>query len=184
MRPSLRVTAVAGAVMLLAGAPSPARGDAQGASALDDQTLIALAFALALTPPPTAPAASAAAVAGAKAEPEIELVTTVRTRSIVFSDVPRVNMQFAGDGPRRTRWQVERVNLPAHVEPGVAYRDVVVRLRLTTTLSELAVLARDAKSASRGLRVARGQAPDAAARPSAPPPARTSTPTTAPRAEE
>jgi hypothetical protein len=182
MRPYIRATAVAAAATLLAGAPSPTRGDAHGASPLDDQALIALAFTLAFTPSPPAPAASE--VAGANAEPEIELVATVRASSIVFSEVPRVNMQFTGDGPRRTRWQVKRVNLPAHVEPGVAYRDVVVRLKLTTTLSELAVLARDAKSASRGLRVARGQAPNAATGPPASLPARTSTPTVAPRTQE
>jgi hypothetical protein len=176
MRHPVRATAAAVA-MLLAGSPFLARADAQGgASPLDDQTLIALAFALALTPSPDATAVPAAAASGAKAEPEIELVTTVRSRSVVFSEVPRVNVQFTGDGPRRTRWQVERVNLPAHVEPGVAYRDVVIRLKLTTTLSELAILARDAKSASRGLRVARGRGPDAAAPgsvPASPPTSRT-----------
>ena len=114
-------------------------------------------------------------------EPQLELVATVRARSIVFADVPHVNLQFTGSGPRRTAWRIERVNLPARVQPGVVYRDVTVRLTLTTTMDDLAVLLRDARAASRGLRIVRdgggggGVVPATADRRASPPPAAAST---------
>ncbi|HVI93369.1 MAG TPA: hypothetical protein VM753_05150 [Anaeromyxobacter sp.] len=145
--------ALAVVATLLAGSPALARAEAQGGSnPLDDPTLVALAFALAATPAPE-PQAAASAPGN---EPQLELVATVRARSIVFADVPHVSLKFTGPGPRRTTWRIERVNLPARVQPGVAYRDVTVRLTLTTTMDDLAVLLRDARAASRGLRIVTG----------------------------
>jgi hypothetical protein len=163
---------------LLAGSPALARAEEQGGGApLDDPTLVALVFALAATPAPE-PQATANAPGN---EPQLELVATVRARSIVFADVPHVNLQFTGSGPRRTAWRIERVNLPARVQPGVVYRDVTVRLTLTTTMDDLAVLLRDARAASRGLRIVRdgggggGVVPATADRRASPPPAAAST---------
>jgi hypothetical protein len=137
--------------------PLPARANDAGASApIDDPTLIALAIALAVSPVPEgASLPPTAAPDAAGAEPQLELVATIRAKSVVFSDVPKVNVAFAG-APRRTFWKTERVNLPARVEPGVTYRDVVVRLTLSSTAEDMAVLLRDAKRASAGLRIAPG----------------------------
>jgi hypothetical protein len=161
-RPS--VLGVLAAVALLPAA----RAVAQAPSPLaDDPTLIALAVSLAcahgpeggeqLTPPePQAPTSKG---------PELELVALVRAKAIKFDDVPHIDVKFKGSGKRRTTWRTERVNLPMHPEPGVVYRDVAVRLTVTTTVDELGDLLAQAKRASSGIRM---EADDGVA-PAAPP---------------
>jgi hypothetical protein len=160
--PSFAAAALAAA---LSSSSPEAGGDAPGSVPLDDPTLVALAVALAVSPapPPHAPAAGETRLA--KAEPRLELVATVRAKSVVFDAVPKVDVTFAREGPRRTVWRTERTNLPARVEPGVVYRDVAVRLTLESTAEELAVLLRDAKRASRGLRLEADGEPAAAPAP-------------------
>jgi hypothetical protein len=148
------------AIALTFSAPSPARAeDDRGSAPLDDPTLIALAVALAVSPAPPVVESAPGETAPATEEPQLELVATVRAKSIVFEKVPQVNVTFTGNGPRRTFWKTERSNLPARVEPGVVYRDVTVRLTVTSTMEDMAVLLRDAKSASPGLRVEAEDAP-------------------------
>jgi hypothetical protein len=163
MRNAVRAIAAATAA-LLAAFPGLVRAEAQGGSLpLDDATLLALAVTLAVSPAPQAVEGQPASAPAPKDEPQLELVTTVRARAMVFSEVPRVSFKFSSNGPRRTVWRTERVNLPAHAQPGVVYRDVTVKLTLTTTMDDLAILLREAKSASRGLRLV----PDAPAASSA-----------------
>jgi hypothetical protein len=162
-RPS--VLAVLAAVALLPATRAVAQ--AAPSPLADDPTLIALAVSLAcahgleggeqLTPPEAqAPTAKG---------PELELVALVRAKAIRFDEVPHIDVKFKGSGKRRTTWRTERVNLPMHPEPGVVYRDVAVRLTVTTTVDELGDLLAQAKRASTGIRV---EAEDAAA-PAAPP---------------
>jgi hypothetical protein len=148
------------AVALLALAPALVRAESHGGSApLDDPTLIALAVALAVSPAPQVEEGVPAEPPPAREEPQLELVATVRAKSLVFEHVPTVDVTFTGNGKRRTVWRTERTNLPARVEPGVVYRDVAVRLTLTSTMEDMAVLLRDAKSAARGLTVEPDDAP-------------------------
>lgn len=168
---------LSGAVILLLAAASPAwaRGDATGAPSLaDDPTLIALAVALACAEAPEAIEAAPQGPSGAAtAGPELELVATVRAKTLVFDEVPKVDVVFRGAGKRKAVWKTERVNLPAHPEPGVVYRDVQVRLTLTSDVEELTSMLRDAKRASKGIRLedaaaAVPPAPAATPAPSAP----------------
>jgi hypothetical protein len=162
--PSFAAAALAAAL----SSSSPGAGaEAPGSASvpLDDPTLVALAVALAVSPAPPAHAPAAGETRLAKAEPRLELVATVRAKSVVFDAVPKVDVTFAREGPRRTVWRTERTNLPARVEPGVVYRDVAVRLTLESTAEELAILLRDAKRASRGLRLEAEGEPAAAPAP-------------------
>jgi hypothetical protein len=164
---------VAVGIAALAGGAGPVRAgaaEAQGDATplADDATFIALAVALSCAgapdavaaPPPAEP--SQAPAAG----PELELQATVRAKSLRFEEVPKVNVVFRGNAPRRTMWKTERVNLPAHPEAGVTYRDVQVRLTITSDIDELSSLLSEAKRASRGVRIEQA---DAAAQPEAKP---------------
>ena len=163
---------LAAAIAVLLGGAIPAKAPAaevQGdASPLaDNATLIALAVALSCADAPEAVAAPPAEPSGVSAAgPELELVATVHAKALRFDEVPKVNVVFRGDGKRRTVWKTERVNLPAHPEAGVTYRDVQVRLTVTSDIDELASLLNEAKRASRGIRIE----PAEAAPPEAPKP--------------
>ncbi len=138
----------------------------QGSTSLaDDRTLVALAVALACAdapqaepPPPGGREPSGPADDG----PELELVATVRAKALKFDVVPRTQVVFQGSGRRKTTWKTERVNLPMHPEPGVTYRDVAVRLTVTSDIQELAALLREAKKASAGIQMEQQADPPAA----------------------
>lgn len=131
-------------------APAPAAPD-PAARPEDDGALTALAFALAASPAAgqlplgaTAPGSAGGAV--------VELTLEISAREVTFQELPR--LRAAPDGaPRRATWRVERVNLPAHLEPGVAYRDVTVRVFLVATPAALDALLADGRRAAGSLRV-------------------------------
>lgn len=151
-------------LLLAAGAAGRARAEAAGAAPLaDDPTLIALAVSLACADAPEASAGVPAEPPRAASGPEIELVATVRARSLRFDVVPKENVTSRGS-KRRTVWKTERVNLPAHPEPGVVYHDVEVRLTISSTVEELASLIAEAQRAAKGIRID-DAAPIAAAAP-------------------
>ncbi|HEX9050756.1 MAG TPA: hypothetical protein VF841_09510 [Anaeromyxobacter sp.] len=153
--------AAAAAATGAALAPRAARagdpGQGGGASLADDRTLVALAVALACAPdasqagprPPAGLEASAPADGG----PQLELVATVRARALRFDVVPRAELLPRGPGRGKTAWKAERVNLPMHPEPGVTYRDVAVRLVVTSDPQGLAALLREASRAAAGIRM-------------------------------
>ncbi|HEX9241904.1 MAG TPA: hypothetical protein VF875_05625 [Anaeromyxobacter sp.] len=144
--------------LLVAGGPDAARAEGEAAAPLaDDPTLIALAVALACAEPLVPPQAPAGGPAPSGAE--LELVTTVRARSLRLDAIPRLDGVLRGVAGRRTSWRAERVNLPARPEPGAVYRDVEVRLTLSTDVDGLAALLREAKQAARGLRLEEGDGP-------------------------
>jgi hypothetical protein len=150
-------------VILLGGTvPGLARpAEAPGSAPLaDDATMIALAVALSCADAPETIPAPPSPSEVTPAGPELELVATVKAKSIKFDEVPKVNVVFHGNGKRKTVWKTERVNLPAHPEPGVTYKDVQVKLTITSDIDELASLLSQAKKASRGVRI---EGPDAAA---------------------
>jgi hypothetical protein len=116
----------------------------------DDAAVVALALALAcLDAPVVASPAAAAEAAG----PTVELVATVEARTLRFERVPELAALFRGGDPGTTTWRAERVNLPRHPVAGVTYRDVSVRVTLTTPLDDLEPLLRAAKRAARGVRL-------------------------------
>ncbi|HEY6003097.1 MAG TPA: hypothetical protein VIV57_09485 [Anaeromyxobacter sp.] len=171
---------VAWGLAALIGGAGPARvwaAEAQGDATplADDATFIALAVALSCADAPDAVAAPPPAGPSEVAPkgPELELQATVRAKALRFDEVPKVSVVFRGNGPRHTVWRTERVNLPVHPEPGVTYKDVQVRLTITSDIEELSSLLREAKRASRGVRIeqAEAAAQPAAAKPAAPKPA-------------
>jgi hypothetical protein len=151
-------------VLLVAGLPPAVRAETSASPLADDPTLIALAVALSCADAPEAIEAAPQGPGGpAAGGPEIELVATVRAKTLKFDEVPKVDVVFRGTSKRRTVWKTERVNLPVHPQPGVVYRDVQVRLTISSDLDELTAMLRDAKRASRGIRIEDPAAPVAPA---------------------
>lgn len=112
----------------------------------DEPALAALALALATVSFPQA--ADPAQVQ----EPRVEVVVTFAARSLVFDELPRLRTTLGGAGPRRAVWHVERTNLPAHVEQGVEYRDVKLRVTLVSAVDEFEALLDDARRVASGIR--------------------------------
>ncbi|HEY6099621.1 MAG TPA: hypothetical protein VIW03_09335 [Anaeromyxobacter sp.] len=166
---SARSRWVAAALAALLGGAIPAKapaaeGPGDASPLADNATLIALAVALSCADAPEAVAAPPAEGAGVPAEgPALELAATVHAAALRFDEVPKVDVVFHGNGKRRTVWKAERVNLPAHPEAGVTYRDVQVRLTITSDIDELASLLNEAKRASRGVRIEPPEAVEPAA---------------------
>jgi len=117
----------------------------------DDATLAALAFALA-----AAPGAGQLPLGvegpGADGAPSVEVAIDVAAREVVFDALPVVRVR-SGEGARGATWRVERVNLPARPQPGVAYRDVELRVFLVATPDAFEGLLADARRAAAGVRV-------------------------------
>ncbi len=155
MTRSKRCLAGAAALLLAASEPPAARAEGGGAMPLaDDPTLIALAVALSCSDAPEVIEVAPQGPSGpAPTGPEIELVATVRAKALRFDEVPKVDVVFRGEGKRKTVWKTERVNLPRHPEPGVTYRDVQVRLTISSDVEELTSMLRQARLAARGIRI-------------------------------
>jgi hypothetical protein len=180
MRFTNRTAVAALAAALLGAVPGrPLAADPGLGPLADDPTLVALAVSLACAGAPDASEVPPGATpAPADAGPELELVATVRAKTLRFDEVPKVDVRFTGKSPRRTVWKTERVNLPIHPEKGVVYRDVAVRLTITSTIEELAELLGQAKRVSRGIHLEPDDAPTAAPPAAADAPA--ATPVTSP----
>jgi hypothetical protein len=140
-----RVPLLAAVAAATAALPLAAPAEPPGLTA-DDATLAALAFALATAPPPDELAAARAGDG-----PRVEVVATVHAARVVFDAPPRLRVAYGGGGGR-VAWRAERTNLPARVQPGVAYEDVVVRVTVVGPVEELAALLEDARRAGQGIR--------------------------------
>ncbi|GAO03877.1 hypothetical protein [Anaeromyxobacter sp. PSR-1] len=169
--PRLAAAALAAALL-----PCPAHAEAPAgtpAPRLDEAALVALAVALAVSPAPALDPAAGAADPAA-----VELGATVRLRQVTFEERPRIRVTLAGGAPARAWWKVERTNLPAEVEPGVVYRDVVLKLTLGGSADAVQALLDDAARLAPGVRLepaasepAHAAAAEATALASAAPPA-------------
>jgi hypothetical protein len=157
-RPFHPVRRLAAALALAALAATPARPEdaaqrpsAPADPAPDDAALAALAFALA-TVPAVGQLPLGEAGPGADGSPAIELTLEVAAREVSFAVPPRVR-PVSVSGPRRATWRVERTNLPAHLQAGVSYRDVAVRVFLVATPGAFDVLVSGARRAAAGMRL-------------------------------
>jgi hypothetical protein len=93
------------------------------------------------TPRPVAPPATAASPvpspAVAKGEPDLSITANVTARELLFEVVPSPRVEFPGQPRRDTVWEAERTNLPAQAQPGVTYRDIGIRLTITSVFADI-----------------------------------------------
>lgn len=70
---------------------------------------------------------------------DVDLAITARVtaRELRFEKVPNTKVEFPGKPRRDTVWQTERENLPDEVRPGVTYRDIGIRLRITSVFADI-----------------------------------------------
>ncbi|HSS20735.1 MAG TPA: hypothetical protein VLL54_11720 [Pyrinomonadaceae bacterium] len=78
----------------------------------------------------------------APADPQVEnadisITAHVRARSLTFAVVPNPTVVFSGQPNRDTVWEANRENLPTPVQPGVTYRDIGIRLKITSVFRDI-----------------------------------------------
>lgn len=87
-------------------------------------------------------------ISGSPSSPEtadIAITSNVTARELRFNVVPdSEKIQFSGSVGRQTGWIVERRNIPKHAEEGVTYRDIGVRLQITSVFSDIDSIVSDA----------------------------------------
>jgi hypothetical protein len=70
-------------------------------------------------------------------EADIAITAHVRASSLRFDEVPNPTVEFPGQPKRDTVWEAQRENLPTPVEPGVTYRNIGIRLKITSVFSDI-----------------------------------------------
>ena len=68
---------------------------------------------------------------------DVAITARVKARELRFDVVPNPTVEFPGQPARETVWQAERENLPTPVEPGVTYRNIGIRLKITSVFSDI-----------------------------------------------
>ena len=68
---------------------------------------------------------------------DIAITARVKARELKFEVVPNTSVEFPGQPARETAWEAERENLPTPVEPGVTYRNIGIRLKITSVFSDI-----------------------------------------------
>jgi len=99
------------------------------------------------TPPSTRPDAPPAATASPTPSPtnasnttdnpDLSITANVTARELRFEVVPSPKVEFPGRPRRDTVWEAERTNLPPQVQPGVTYRDLGIRLKITSVFADI-----------------------------------------------
>jgi hypothetical protein len=68
---------------------------------------------------------------------DIAITAQVKARSLIFEAVPNPTVEFPGQPQRDTVWEAQRENLPTPVQPGVTYRNIGIRLKITSVFSDI-----------------------------------------------
>jgi hypothetical protein len=68
---------------------------------------------------------------------DLSITANVTARELRFEIVPDPKVEFPGQPRRDTVWEAERTNLPAQVQPGVTYRDIGIRLKITSVFADI-----------------------------------------------
>jgi hypothetical protein len=68
---------------------------------------------------------------------DLSINANVTARELHFEVVPNPTVEFPGQPRRDTVWEAERTNLPAQVQPGVTYRDIGIRLKITSVFADI-----------------------------------------------
>jgi hypothetical protein len=82
------------------------------------------------------------------AEPDVAITAYVTARELVFEQVPNVTVTFRGSAENINVWKSDRTNLPDKVQPNVIYRDIGIRLTITSTLPNIEQIVDEALAAS------------------------------------
>ena len=77
-----------------------------------------------------------AAFAQQSPAPDVAIFATVHADQLRFTEVPDVKVTFTNPQNQNV-WKSDRTNLPDRVQPYVTYRDIGIRLTITSTLPNI-----------------------------------------------
>jgi hypothetical protein len=73
----------------------------------------------------------------ATTDADLSITANVTARELRFEVVPNPTVEFSGKPERETVWDAERDNLPRPVQPNVTYRNIGIRLKITSIFSDI-----------------------------------------------
>ena len=68
---------------------------------------------------------------------DVALIANVTIKELRFDAVPNPTVEFLGKPKTSNIWHADRYNLPDQVQPGVTYRNVGIRLKITSRLADI-----------------------------------------------
>jgi hypothetical protein len=68
---------------------------------------------------------------------DVAIIANVTARELKFEAVPNPTVEFLGKDKTQTIWHADRYNLPDKIEPGVTYRNIGIRLKITSRLADI-----------------------------------------------
>ncbi|HKO62980.1 MAG TPA: hypothetical protein VJV03_17605 [Pyrinomonadaceae bacterium] len=68
---------------------------------------------------------------------DIAIIADIKAESLLFEAVPNPKVEFPGNQTLKTTWEAFRDNLPNPVQPGVTYRNIGIRLKITSAFADI-----------------------------------------------
>ncbi len=68
---------------------------------------------------------------------DLAITGSVTAKELKFEVVPDDQVEFTGTPERKTEWTSERENLPDEVQPNVVYRDIGIKLKITSVFADI-----------------------------------------------
>ena len=68
---------------------------------------------------------------------DVAIIANITAKELRFEAVPNPTVEFLGKDKTQTIWHADRYNLPDKIEPGVTYRNIGIRLKITSRLADI-----------------------------------------------
>lgn len=68
---------------------------------------------------------------------DIAIIANITAEELRFDVVPNATVEFLDKSKDQTIWHADRYNLPDKIEPGVTYRNIGIRLKITSRLADI-----------------------------------------------
>ena len=68
---------------------------------------------------------------------DIAIIANITAKELRIDASANSSVEFLDKAKNHTIWQVERFNLPDKLEPGVTYRNIGIRLKITSRLADI-----------------------------------------------
>lgn len=68
---------------------------------------------------------------------DIAIIANITAAELRFDVVPNSTVEFPGKPQSETIWHADRFNLPDKIEPGVTYRNIGIRLKITSRFADI-----------------------------------------------
>ena len=68
---------------------------------------------------------------------DIAIIADIKAESLLFEAVPNPKVEFPGNQKLKTSWEAFRHNLPTPVQAGVTYRNIGIRLKITSAFADI-----------------------------------------------